>query len=438
MRTFLLSLFLSSVTLGLLAQPQFDITELDTMPMPIANNAVVAATVQSQQYVYSFGGIGTGLTYADITQQAFRYSLGTDTWDTLPPLPDTLGKIASAASYVNGKIYIIGGYHVMANGDEVSSNRVHIFDPTTNTYLPDGAPVPLPIDDHVQAVWRDSLIYVVAGWSNTGHVTNVQIYNPSTNTWSVGTAAPNTIDYRAFGASGVIIADTIYYMGGARTGLTFPPAPELRKGVINPNDPNQITWSYTVYFYTAGYRMAPAIIDGWAIWAGGGGNTYNYNAAAYDGSGVVVPENRIILYNPELDSLVIYTDSLQVPAMDFRGVGQLSDNSFLLCGGILDNAEVSNRTFLFQNKLSTGIQAISNSLEVMIYPVPATDVLNVELPIAANITLMDLSGKAVLPLVYSSGKTTTMYLGSLPAGLYLLRIETSEGTQVRKVMVSGQ
>jgi hypothetical protein len=438
MRTILLFLFLFSVTLGLLAQPQFDITELDTMPMPITNNAVVAATVQGQQYVYSFGGIGTGLTYANITQQAFRYSVATDTWDTLPPLPDTLGKIASAASYVNGKIYIIGGYHVKANGDEVSSNRVHIFDPVINTYLPDGALVPLPIDDHVQVVWRDSLIYVVAGWSNTGHVTNVQIYNPAADTWSVGTAVPNTIDFRAFGASGVIIADTIYYMGGARTGLTFPPAPELRKGVINPNNPAQITWSYTIYFYTAGYRMAPAVINGWAIWAGGAANTYNFNAAAYDGSGVVFPENRVILYNPVLDSLIIYIDSLQVPTMDFRGAGQLGNNSFVLCGGILDNVLVSNRTFLFQNKLSTSMQAISNDLEVMLYPVPATDILNVALPIPAKLLLMDLSGKAVLAVVHSSSATTTMYLGSLPAGLYLLRIETSEGAQVRKVVVSGQ
>lgn len=430
----LLFLFVGSI----MAQPQFNITELATMPIPITNNAVVAAMVQGQQYVYSFGGIGFGLTYGDITQKAFRYSVATNTWDTLPPLPDTLGKIASAASYVNGKIYIIGGYHVMPNGDEVSSNRVHIFDPLTNTYLPDGAPVPLPIDDHVQALWRDSLIYVVAGWSNTAHVTNVQIYDPATDTWSVGTAVPNTIDYRAFGASGVIIGDTIYYMGGARTGLTFPPAPELRKGVINPNDPTLITWSYTIYFNTAGYRMAPAVVDGWAVWAGGAANTYNYNAVAYDGSGAVFPENRIILYNPALDSLVIYTDSLPVPTMDFRGAGQLTDNRFVICGGMLDNAVVSNRTFLFQNRLSTGISGRGLGFDATLYPIPATNVLKVELPMAAKLLLMDVSGKVVLPVVYAIGNEATLHLDNVPAGLYLLRIETAEGMLVKKVVISDK
>lgn len=437
MRQFICFLFAIIVSVELWAQPIIKATQLTDMPIPMANNAVVVAKVNGRDYVYSFGGIGTGLTYGNISQQSFRYDVVADTWDALPPLPDTLGKIASAASYVNGKIYIIGGYHVFPNGDEISSNRVHVFDPATNTYLPDAAPVPLPIDDHVQAVWRDSLIYVVAGWSNTGHVTNVQIYNPAADEWSVGTPIPNTFDYRAFGASGVFIGDTLYYMGGARTGLGYPAAPELRKGVIDVTNPTQISWRYQVYFNTAGYRMAAGVLGHWGVWLGGSSATYNYNAAAYDGSGVVVPENRILLYNPALDSLAIYTDSLPLPTMDHRGVGQLNGYKFIVCGGILGNAVVSNRTYLYEIDAPTAINTVEGSLGIAVYPVPANDMLVVEVPLAATLSLMDLSGRLVISeRVEEPNWTIELDVAQLQQGCYLLRIETSQGTEVRKVWIS--
>lgn len=428
-------ILLLSITAAGYAQPQFRITELAPMPIAIANNAVVAANVQGEAYVYSFGGIVSGLSFINITQQAFRYHVASNTWDTIPPLPDTLGKIASAASYMNGKIYIIGGYHVMANGHEVSSSRVHIFDTQTNTYLPDGAPVPVPIDDHVQTIWRDSLIYLVAGWSNTAHETRVQIYNPATDTWAVGSSIPNTIDYKAFGASGVIIGDTIFYMGGARNGLNFPVASELRKGVINPTNPSLISWSYSIRFNTAGYRMGAAKAGNWAVWIGGAANTYNYNAAAYDGSGVINPENRIILYNPTLDSLLIYQDSLPLPTMDMRGTGQLDGKRFIICGGLLDNAIVSNHTFLFEDLTPTGIMEAHGEWSIKYYPNPTQGPLTIEVPINAQIKVTNLTGKTIIPSI-SAEANTTIALNippSLASGLYLLHIETSYGVAVHKV-----
>lgn len=436
MRITLYILFLGLVFVAQ-AQPSLQITELAPMPAPVANNAVVAATVLGQQYVYSFGGIGPALNYAAITQRAFRYTVATDTWDTLPPLPDTLGKIAAAASFVNGKIYIIGGYHVLPNGDEISSNKVHIFDPQTNTYLPDGAPVPVPIDDQVQAVWRDSLIYVVAGWSNSGHVTNVQIYNPTTNTWAVGSPIPNTIDYKAFGASGVFVGDTLYYMGGARTGLSFPATPELRKGAINPANPTQIGWSYSIYYNTAGYRMGVGTLGNWAVWVGGAATTYNFNASAYDGSGVVQPENRILLYNPAEDTIYIYTDTLPLPFMDLRGTGQLSAGRFVVCGGMLDNATVSNRVFLFEDPTITAVASRPALPMAQVYPNPAKEVLYINSYEAGWATVIDLLGKAYLPPVkITSGQASAITLpNGLPSGLYLLQLRTQSGVQTIKILV---
>ena len=99
-------------------------TRIADIPKPIANNAVCGAMVNGQMNMYSFGGIDSTKIYSGIKQEAYKWSNLNNTWTTLPPLPDTLGKIASAASNVKDKIYIIGGYHVDANSTERSSSRL--------------------------------------------------------------------------------------------------------------------------------------------------------------------------------------------------------------------------------------------------------------------------------------------------------------------------
>ena len=163
-------------------------------------------------------------------------------------------------------------------------------------------PIPTPIDDQVQATWRDSLIYVVTGWSNNGNVGKVQIYNPNTNTWEEGTPVPTSpnyeTDYYVFGGSGTIIGDTLYYIGGASgyfLGPVFPATTHLRKGYINPEDPTEITWSGEETNIARGYRMAAGHWnDQQAVWIGGSQITYNYNGIDYNGSGGVPPTTRVV------------------------------------------------------------------------------------------------------------------------------------------------
>ena len=263
-------------------------TELNNMPFATSNNAVCEARVAGNEFVYSFGGIGTGKTYADIHLRSFKYNVMSDLWQEIDPLPDGLSKIASGASFVKGKIYIIGGYHVYSNGNEVSSDKVHVYNPTTEAYEADRTPIPIPIDDHVQCVYKDSLIFVVTGWSNAGNVPNVQIYDPTFNSWQVGTSTPNNVYYTSFGASGYIIGDTIYYHGGA-SGGSFGARNYLRKGFINPSDPTNIVWlPYESAIGINGYRSACSGDGSVVFWVGGSSVSYNYNGIAYNGSGGVL------------------------------------------------------------------------------------------------------------------------------------------------------
>jgi len=159
------------------------ISPLADMPERVSNQAVTYADVKGNGFVYSFSGIDEMKLFSGIHKRAFKYDIENDSWETLAPLPSGNGRIAAGASSVKDKIYIIGGYEVFEDGGEISVDLVHVFDPATDTYLADATPIPVPIDDHIQAVWRDSLIYIVTGWSDVTNVPDVQIFNPSLNSW---------------------------------------------------------------------------------------------------------------------------------------------------------------------------------------------------------------------------------------------------------------
>lgn len=340
---------LSAVTVN--GQYNWMWTELDTMPVRTSNNAVCEAIVNGTEYVYSFGGIDTTKEYSGIHQRSFKYDVLSNQWSEIDPLPDTLGKISAAASFVKNKIYIIGGYHVFQGGSEISSNRVHIYNPQTEQFEANGAPVPIPIDDHVQCVYKDSLIYVVTGWSNTTNKPDVQIYDPTIDQWLSGTSTPNTGYFKVFGASGYIIGDTIYYHGGTTAGFSFTAQPFMRKGYINPNDPTLITWELMNDAPGAsGYRSACSGSGNTVFWVGGAGTAYNFDGIAYDGSGGVDPSARILHFN---NWSYQHIDNVSEPhgVMDLRGIATLPGNRWVICGGMDSSQVVSNRTFLLENFL---------------------------------------------------------------------------------------
>lgn len=329
---------------SIIAQSKWTIEEMAPMPEPVTNNAVcegfISGFAGNIPYVFSFGGINSTLVYTGIHNKSWRYNTETDIWESIADIPGPEKTIATSASYVNGKIYIMGGYTVAANGNEVSSDKVYIYNVQNNIFETNGAAIPVAIDDQVQCVYHDSLIYIVSGWSNTGNVNNVQIYDTYNDTWQVGTSVPNTSDFKVFGSNGTIVNDTLYYYGGANTTTNFPATNRLKKGYINPNDPTNINWSLDDFNLFTAYRLACTSVEDTVFWIGGSETSYNYNAVAYDGSGIVDPKNITIRYHKQYIETVV---SNPLP-MDLRGIASVSSHIKFLCGGIETNAKVSNKT----------------------------------------------------------------------------------------------
>jgi len=344
---FLLTFALGCNTKNSTIIQKLKVTTLENIPIYTTNNAVAEGFVYGKPYVFTFGGLDSTKLYTGIHKNSYRFDVINNTWQQIDDLPDSLGKVASAASRVKNLIYILGGYHVFKDHSEKSSSKVHRYDVIKNQFLEDGTPIPIPIDDHVQAVWRDHLIYVIAGWSDTENVPDVQIYNTEKNTWSIGTSLPNNHRYKSFGASGTILGDTIFYFGGASMGKHYPIQNILRKGIINKKNPTEITWSHQVLDSTVvGYRMAVTTVNNKIHWLGGSTITYNYNPIAYNGSGGVNPINRDLY----LENDHWKTDFTNKLPMDLRGIAEINDSTKIIVGGILENQKVSNKVYKLEWK----------------------------------------------------------------------------------------
>ncbi|MEM1322759.1 MAG: hypothetical protein AAGG75_21010 [Bacteroidota bacterium] len=430
----LLFAFLFSSTL--MAQ-HWVVSEMAAMPERVSNNAVAEGFVNGVPYVYSFGGIDSTKIFSGIHLRSFRYNTQLDEWEGIPALPDTLGKIAAGASRVGDIIYIIGGYHVFSNGDEKSSDRVHRYDVNSNTYLSDGAPIPVAIDDQVQAVWRDSLIFVVTGWSDTRNVPDVQIYDPANDRWTVGTPVPNSNSYLSFGASGSIVGDTIYYFGGA-SNATFGPQANFRRGVINPDNPAEISWSASLpNANRRGYRMAATTVGQEVYWIGGSANTYNFDGLAYaDGSGVP-PANRSLRYDASRRQWD-QDDSNELP-MDLRGIANVTEEVKYLAGGMQANQSVSNRTFRLELNQTNSTRDVSLATRIHAYPNPSQSIVQVEIPaplLPQTGLLIDSEGK-LLQIFECHSSPLALDLGRYASGVYWLYFEVKGERVVKKVVRGG-
>ncbi|MDB4655498.1 T9SS type A sorting domain-containing protein [Flavobacteriales bacterium] len=408
----------------------WSVAEVASLPEPVANNAVCEGFTPAGSFVYSFAGIDSSLEHSGIHLKSWRINTQTLQVDVLPDLPDTLGKVATGASRVGNIIYIIGGYHVFANGNEISSNKVHRFDVAQNHFISDGAPIPVPIDDHVQAVYRDSLIFLVTGWSNTGNVADVQIYNAYTDSWQVGTYTPNTAKYKCFGASGEILGDTIYYFGGAAGGA-FAAQTELRKGYINPNDPTEITWSESEPEpVTTGYRAAATKTSGVLHWLGGSNVTYNFDAVAYNGSGLVQPADQTVFYHPN-SGLWGYESVPQLP-MDLRGIGNISPTQKYIIGGIGENGTVLSSVIRLDYEGTLSVDDEKAEGSPFIAPNPAVGFLRTSKK--GDLNIYNSTGKLVLSITTTNQEQIN--ISNLPIGIYFASLQFSNRVYRQRLIIA--
>jgi hypothetical protein len=189
----------------------------------------------------------------EATNLCQRYDPDSNTWTDMAPMisPRYLFK----GVYCRGKLYAMGGKTDSCN----VIDSCEAYDIATNTWALI-ASLPSPISRHQAVVWRDSLVYVLGGYSST----RVWVYNTFTDVWSSASEMPIECEY----SDACVIGDTIYFAGGwVRARGAGDSA--MRVGVIDSASPLNITWSWGPRL-PASRSFGPVVaMDGKVYWFGG-------------------------------------------------------------------------------------------------------------------------------------------------------------------------
>jgi N-acetylneuraminic acid mutarotase len=166
-------------------------------PMPTARAYFATAVYQGK--VYCIGGAGGANEV---------YDPATDTWENKTVMPTP--RFALQANVVNGRIYLIGGVPDSSAGGFSSVTLNEAYDSLTDSWK---TKTPMPHRTSSGAsVTVDGKIYVIGGLGpeHPGESLN-QIYDPETDTWSLGATPPSGIGYGVAGATvGVNAPKRIY------------------------------------------------------------------------------------------------------------------------------------------------------------------------------------------------------------------------------------
>jgi N-acetylneuraminic acid mutarotase len=211
---------------------------------PSATPRAYFAIAVVQNKIYTIGG-SWGNEYTN-TNEVYDPSI--QEWKNLSPIPANISGFN--ANVVNGKIYVIGG--ATYQNPLLSINLVYDI---ANDAWTNKTAMPYPATAYASSV-VDNKIYIMGGLGylpNRGGVlwyNYTQIYDPETDSWSLGAPMPTHVHYAAAGATiGVMAPKRIYVIGGTTgEGGAFASGTDLTQVY----DPMNNTW-------VLGEPMAPFI-----------------------------------------------------------------------------------------------------------------------------------------------------------------------------------
>lgn len=312
------------------------------LPQPLTNNAVTAMELDDAAVVFSFMGLDSTKAWSGITSAAYRWDTdGSKGWRAVAPVPGP-GRLAATAQALHGKVYLFGGYTVAEDGAERSLPNVDIYDPLSDRWTR-GHDIPLPTDDAVSGVWRDSLIILVSGWHDGDNVAAVQWYDPAKDAWS---SASPILGAPVFGHSGALAGSHVVYVDGVRTDGSDPRFvmdTASWEGVVDPENPSTVTWSRIPdHPEPVLYRAAAGAVGPLVLLVGGSAIPYNYDGMGYDGR-PAIPLRQALAYAPSTGAWRVFF-APPAPSMDHRGLG-VADGRVFLVGGMGEDRKVLSRVW---------------------------------------------------------------------------------------------
>ena len=192
-------------------------------PMPTPRWGAAAGVVDGKLYVA--GGYNPASGSVAVLEV---YDPVTDTWQPLEPMP--YARHGGGGAIIDGKLYVVGG--------EGKTNTLLVYDPNTDTWANGPSMSYARSSPAVAAV--GGLLHVAGGCQGwCAPVTNVlEVYDPASNTWAIRAPMPDS--GRAYAAVGVLNG-LLYAMGGC-CGYDATTSQAMAQAVEVYN-PTSNTWS---------------------------------------------------------------------------------------------------------------------------------------------------------------------------------------------------
>ena len=315
------------------------------LPEPRANNPLARLETERGALWFTGLGIGAGKTWRDLKAGGWIWREGEAEWRQVPPVPPfagLAGRLGSHAVTVADAIHVIGGYTVAEDGAERSTPGIWRLVTEPEPRWMAATTMPVPVDDSVALVHEDRFVYLVSGWSDTGNVNLVQVWDSRDNSWRQAEPWPGA---PVFGHAGGLVNNRMVICGGARIEYPkkgprkFVESAECWLGTIRPDDRYRLDWkSLPPMPGGPRYRAAAAggLFKGEAriVFAGGAGRPYNYNGQGYDGEPARAFRS-VVSYNLDAGRWECHA-AMPKASMDHRGL-IIAGKELVLIGGM--NAE---------------------------------------------------------------------------------------------------
>jgi N-acetylneuraminic acid mutarotase len=330
-RSIPLTLVLLSVFLFAESEPRFD-----PLPVPLSNSAVTSVKVGGDVLIFALMGMGAKNNWDAVSNSAYALNTYYGKWSEVRQIPGAVGRVGAAAVGLREEAFLLGGFAVDAQGGETPTSDVELYDARNKKWyrVPD---IPVSVADSVVGAFRDRYIYLISGWSNTGAVNAVQIYDAEKQEWLKGTPIPGE---PVFGHSGAIVGETIVYIDGARKNSSdgqprFVTSQDCWIGKIDRKNPTQIQWTRLPnHPGTARFHIAAggSERDGKIFFTGGSENLYNYKGLGLDGK-PVEPSALTFAYNLRTSKWESINENTPNPTLDSRAV-VVTPEKLVIVGGI--------------------------------------------------------------------------------------------------------
>jgi len=369
--------------------------------MPDINNG--AASVVYGNYLYSIGGLSSN----GQQHQLFRFDVSNNVWTSLASIPNTFSGIYEGGSVIIGtKIYAL---------HTINNDAMKIYDINSNSWIM-GSSRPISAQAPSMAT-INGYIYVIGGNANNGATGEVDMYNPTNDSW---TTINNPKPTPCFGSLALVYNNEIYLFGGRDKNGN-----NLR--TIEVYNPSTNSWSSKNPMKNQSHYLGSGgVINNKIYVIGGQLCTSQYCIEEYD---PITDDWKAVSYIPS---------SLPITTVSAFGV---INNKIYIAGG--DDANYNPITtteeITIQQCNSTGINNIYNNQKINIYPNPTTGIINVILSgifsSDFHVDVYNILGVLLQAKKLNMAETSfNVDLNRYSSGVYLIRIYNRDKIYELKVI----